>query len=136
MSEITGPLANAFGAYYPTGYVVAVLHERENADHAQAALESGGFARDDVRVFSGAEVLEIDRRYHEQAGLVQRMASHIASDERTAQEEYLAEARHGRNFVTIHAATTEQVHAAQSILKAHGGHQIRYYGNLAITDLD
>jgi hypothetical protein len=136
MSEFTGPLATAFGTYYPKGYVVAVIHERANIDHARAALESGGFAREDVRVFTGAEVLEIDRRYHEQAGLVQRIAGHIASDERTAGQEYLEEARQDRHIVTIHATTTEQVHAAQSILKEHSGHLIRYYGKLAITDLD
>jgi hypothetical protein len=71
----TGPIANHWGTFYPTGYVVAVLPDGQAAERAAQALRDGGHGPDDVRIFSGEEVQEIDRRFQHDRSVAQRIAS-------------------------------------------------------------
>lgn len=132
MPEFTGALGNAWGHYYPKGWVVAVIHERAEAERAAEALRTAGFADEDVRLFSGREVLELDRAFDEQRSIGQRLGGLLSSDEAAAQQEYLDEARRGRHFVLVHASGPER---AGAILASHEAHAMRHYGDLAITDL-
>jgi hypothetical protein len=132
--EFTGALANAWGRYYPKGWVVAVIHERAQAEQAAEELRAAGFADEDVRLFSGEEVLELDRAFNEQRSLGQRLGALLPSDEGAAQQEYLEEARRGHHFVLVHASGPE-TERARSVLASHRAHAMRHYGDLAITDL-
>jgi hypothetical protein len=129
-----GPLANHFGTYYPTGYVVAVL-EPPAAAGAADALRAGPCAPDDVRTFSGEEVLDIATAAEAHESPLQRLGAALAADEGEAQTEYLAEARQGRSFVVAHAPDADQAARVGRVLGAHGARQMRHYGRWAMTDL-
>lgn len=129
MPEFTGALGNASGRYYPKGWIVAVIHERAQAEQAAEELRAAGFADEDVRLFSGAEVLELDRAFNEQRSLGQRLGGLLPSDQGAAQQEYLDEARRGRHFVLVHASGPE-MERPRAILASHRAHVMRHYGEL------
>jgi hypothetical protein len=129
-----GPLANHFGTYYPTGYVVAVL-EPEAVAGAVDALHAGPCAPDEVRPFSGQEVLDIAAAVERTQSPLQRLEAALASDEGEAQSEYLDEARRGRSFLVVHAPDTGQAERVSRVLAAHGARRMRHYGPLVMTDL-
>jgi hypothetical protein len=129
-----GPLANHFGTYYPTGYVVAVLEPQAVAG-AVDALRAGPCAPDEVRPFSGQEVLDLAAGAERAQTPLQRLESALASDEGEAQTEYLDEARRGRSFLVVHAPDAGQTERVRQVLAAHGARQMRHYGRLVMTDL-
>jgi hypothetical protein len=133
--ELKGPLATLWGTYYPKGYVVAVVHEREAADRAAAALRAAGFGEEDVRVHTGQEVVDRHERFRASMSVGQRIGAGLPSDEHEALNDYLEEARQGRHFLTVHAPAHELVHRARDVLRGYGGHAMRYYGELTIEDL-
>lgn len=136
MEEVTGPPATLWGVYYPTGYVVAVLDDANAAARATESLTAAGFADDDVRVHSGGEMLERHERFMQGRNLAERVVGAIDSDEREARDEYVAEARNGKVFVTVHAEHEDRVHAAHAALVGHGAYAIRHYDKTALHDLN
>ena len=130
-----GPLANHFGSYYPTGYVVAVLDGKEQAERAAQALRDAGHAAGDVRVFTGEEVLGLDRRFREERTLGQRLAGLLPADEGEAQQQYLEAAQRGHALVTVHASELAAAQPVKEILAAHGAHGVRHYGGATMTVL-
>jgi hypothetical protein len=132
-----GSLAVHFGTYYPTGYVVAVL-DPQAAAQAVAALCDSTCAPDEVRAFSGREVLDINADFRQQRTVGQRVGALIASavaDEGEAQAEYLEAARRGQSLVVVHAPTQDRMERVARILAAHSAQRIHHYGQLVMTDL-
>jgi hypothetical protein len=64
-----------------------------------------------------------------------RLANLFPSEEQSAIEEYLAEAERGASFVSVQAHSPDERSRARDVLKGHGGHAMRYYGDQTITDL-
>lgn len=135
MSEAKGALATALGTFYPKHFVVAVVHEQPRAEEAIAALRQAGFGDEIVGLHTAEEVRGNHQAFMEHRRLGQRLTALFPSEETDALNEYLAEATAGANFVTVHAPAAEQQETAHDILKEHGGHAIRYYGDATITDL-
>ncbi len=136
MTEFTGPLGTMLGTYYPKHFVVAVIHERSAAEEAVEALKDAGFDDEAVQLHTSQQVLDNHRAFQERRGLLQRVESLFPSEEADAVKDYLEEAEQGRSFITVHAPEPEPRARARDILKAHGGHHMRYYGDATITDLD
>jgi hypothetical protein len=135
VEELKGPLATLWGVYYPTGYVVAVVPDDATAQNARDALAAAGFTSDDVRLFSGEEIVGIHERFMKDRNLAQRLVGMIDSDEREARDEYLAEARAGRCLVTVHAEQEERVKTAHAALAQHGAYAVRHYDKNTLHDL-
>jgi hypothetical protein len=80
---------------------------------------------------SWAQRLGIERR----GGLAARLAQILPSDERLMLRRYVAEAKQGHSVVVVHAQKPEDVERARHILAAHGGHEMRHYGRMVVTDI-
>jgi hypothetical protein len=131
-----GPTTSHFGSYYPTGYVVAVFDQRDQAEQAAQALrEAAGEDADQVRVFAGEEVLAIDRRVREERTLGQRLGGLFASDEGEAQQQYLEAAQRGATIVTVHAPDLAAAQRAAAVLTPRGARALHHYGPNVMTDL-
>jgi hypothetical protein len=83
-----------FGTFYPQGYIVASVDDPADADRAHAALQQAGF--DEVRTWTGQEVLERHQAFIAQRNLAQRVGSIFASDEKLALDDYLEAAQPAR----------------------------------------
>lgn len=130
-----GPVANHFGTYYPTGYVVAVLDSPEQAKQAAHALYNAGCPAEGVRVFTGEEVLGIDHRVRQERTLGEQIGRLLAADEREAEQQYLEAAQRGHAFVTVHAPDAAEARRVAAVLTRHGGHGVRHYGRAVMTVL-
>jgi hypothetical protein len=122
-----------FGTFYPTGYLVATLHDRTDAEHAKWRLEEAGFA--EVRVWTGPEVIERHEAFLAHRSVLQRLGGLLHSDERDALEDYLAAARQDHLFLTIHIPDHHQVERAHALLVEHDVHLMHYYTAVGMADL-
>ena len=130
-----GPTATHFGSYYPTGYVVAVFDGSDRAEQAAQALGEAGCDADQTRVFSGEEVLAIDRRFRQERTPAQWLGGLLAADEGEAQQQYLEAAQRGGAVVTVHAPHLDEAQRVAAILAQHGAHALHHYGPTVMTDL-
>ena len=135
MTETKNPLATALGTYYPRHYVVAVVDDPAAATRALAALKGAGFDDAAAEICPGPNFLKNYRDFVEGRNLFERLVGGFPSDERDAVEEYVAEAERGASFVTVHATERARREEAIALLKEHGGHAMRYYGDNTITEL-
>ena len=136
--ELTGFFAQLFGSWYPNGCIVAVINDEHQARAAVAELRAAGFAEDDVRCFTGDEVLHIDAQIVAQLNPVQRLMMRASSgtDEGTAMQQYLDEARAGHTIVIArvgHRDTPDP--RVRPILEAHHAHTIRVYTDFTIVQV-
>ena len=132
-----GSLAVHFGTYYPTGYIVAVL-DPQAVEPAVAGLCHSTCAPDEVRAFSGREVLELHAAFRQQRTVGQRVGALIASavaDEGEAQAEYLEAARHGQSLVVVHAPGLDRMEGVSRVLAAYGAQRVHHYSQFVMTDL-
>jgi hypothetical protein len=135
VTEAKNPLATALGTYYPKHYVVAAVDDPARASQALAALREAGFSDAAAELCPGPEFMKNYREFVEGRGLLERLEGLFPSEERVAVAEYLAEAEGGASFVTVHAPQREERDRARDLLKANGGHAMRYYGENTIVDL-
>ena len=68
-------------------------------------------------------------------GLAARLAKILPTDERLMLRRYMAEAEQGHSLVVVHTENPQDVERAGRILGAHGGHEMRHYGRMIVTDL-
>jgi hypothetical protein len=136
MPEFTTPLGTLFGTDHPTPYVVGVLDAPDQTAQAVEALRNAGFAGEAVRRWQSEQVLENHRTFMEQKGLIQRIGSAIDSDEQDALQDYLEQARKGRQFLMVSVLESGQEEQVHRILAAHGAHHLTYYGEGVYRDLD
>ena len=135
MTEAKNPLATALGPYYPMHYVVAVVDDPALATQALIALKDAGFEDAAVEIFPGPEFLRNYRDFVEHRNLLQRVEGLFPAEEQAAVQEYLAEAEGGASFVTVHVTEPRRRDQVRDVLRTHGGHAMRYYGDNTITDL-
>ncbi|MBA2598305.1 MAG: hypothetical protein M3Q50_11110 [Chloroflexota bacterium] len=136
MAEERNPLATALGTYYPRHYVVAVLRDPAAATKALTALQGEGFAEAEAEICPGPDFIRNWNDFAAHRGKLARIANLFPAEERSAVEEYLAEAENGASFVTVHATTTEERNRARDLLRPFGAYGMRYYGDRTITDLE
>lgn len=134
-SDAKNPLATALGFYYPRHYVVAVIHDPSRASAALTALKDAGFDEAAAELCPGPEFVKNYRDFVEHQSLLQRASRLFPAEEEAAVRDYLAEAEQGASFVTVHVPEREGRDRVRDLLKAHGGHAMRYYGDRTITDL-
>ena len=129
------PLSTALGTYSPRHYLVAVFDDPSRADTALHALREAGFAESNAAICPGSQFLTNWTDFARHRGPLERLAGVYPSEEHAALEEYLAEAERGASFVTVHLAGQPDITRARDLLQPLGGHGMRYYGDLTITDL-
>ncbi len=134
-AETKNPLATALGFYYPKHYVVAAIHDPSRAVQAHAALKEAGFDDSAAELCPGPDFIRNYQSFVDGQNLLQRASRLFPAEEEAAVRDYLGEAERGASFVTVHAPEAEARERARAILKEHGGHVMRYYGDRTISDL-
>lgn len=135
--ELTGFFAQMFGSWYPKNCVVGVINDEAEARQAIADLQAVGFGADDMRLFTGPEVVQIDAQIRAQQNVAQRAVTAITSgtDEGMAMQSYLDEAHQGHHIVVVrvgHRDTPDP--RVRPIMQAHHAHMVHVYGDLEIVE--
>lgn len=135
--ELKGLFSMLLGVWYPKNYVLAAVNATDGAATVDALL-SAGFGSNSVRLEPGAGVCRIRDAIYEQRTSLQRTAASVSralTDEGLMSQEYFEEAEAGASLIAVLAPEPRLVTAAGRILATHGARRIRFYGDLAITDL-
>lgn len=127
--------ATALGTYAPRHSLIAVFDDPVLADAAIRALGDAGFPDSTTAICSGPDFLMSWHDAVNQRGIVARLAGLFPSEEQDALEDYLAEARRGASLVAVHLAGHEDVIRTREVLKPLGAFDMRYFGDLTITDV-
>jgi hypothetical protein len=128
----------SFGNAYPRDDVIAVIDDRESAEHAVRALSDAGLPESDVDLLDGPSVVEANRSLQQRRGRLQRLEVWLSSgfsDDAAYARAYALEAERGHYLLIAHAAQPEVVERVSQVLRAHGAHGMRHYEALTITDL-
>lgn len=136
--ELTGFFAQMLGSWYPKGCVVGVMDDESGARAAVADFHAAGFAYEDVRLFTGDEVLGIDAQIRSQQNPVQRVLMRVTggTDEGTAMQMFLDEARAGHHIVIVRVGDRDTPDPrVRPIMQAHHAHSIRVYGKATIAQV-
>jgi len=135
MDEERSPLATALGTYSPRHYLIAVFDDPARAANALNALRDVGFADSVAAICPGPQFLENWADFARRRGPIERLADLYPAEEHAALDEYLAEAERGASFISVHVTDPPDITRARDLLKPLGGHAMRYYGDLTISDL-
>src|SRR5258705_8466041 len=122
--------------HYPVDHLVAILRDGQEAEQAAQALRDAGF--DDVEVMAGPQAVATLAANERKANPLARVWERLSiqgSDEADARQEALEALREGHALVMVSATAGARMDQAQSILKAHQAHALRFFGRWTITDL-
>lgn len=135
MNTTHTPLSTSLGAYAPRHSLIAAFADPALAATARAALHDAGFPTSATAICAGPDFLTSWREAASKQGFLARLAAAYPSEEHDALEDYLAETRRGASLVAVHLDGHDDVIRARDILKPLGAFDMRYFGNLTITDL-
>lgn len=129
------PLATSLGTYAPRHYLIAAFADPVLAETATSALRDAGFPDSATALCSAPDFLMSWQDADRQQGFLARLARLFPSEEHDALEDYRAEARRGATLVAVHLDGHEEVIRARDVLQPLGAFDMRYFGDLIITDL-
>jgi tRNA A58 N-methylase Trm61 len=124
------------GMHYPIGHLIGVLRTEEEAEQAAQGLYAAGYTDIEVLEGPGAEKM-LESTEHAASPLARawKRLSIYLSDEEDALQEASDALNHGHAIVMVYASTKVQEDQAESILRAHGAHELTYFGRWSITEL-
>lgn len=125
-------------AGYPKNQVLGVFDVRAAAANALQDLRRSGFAQDDLVVYtheSGAKQLDSEGNSHGLAALAQRSIEHLVADVDDLQA-YEEAVRNGAVVVAVLAPEEERRAHVQDVFRRHHGHDLHYFGEMAVEKLD
>jgi MoaF-like len=123
---------------YPTNRVVGTVDDPGAAQAAVESLIEAGFDIEGIEVLYGEEGLRrLDPTGKEQGFLarVQRAAFHWHEEDKYLRQ-HVEDILAGRFVIMVLAKEPENREKVREILKSHGGHFIKFFGNWAIQSLD
>jgi hypothetical protein len=135
MNTSHAALAASPGNYTPRHSLIAAFNDPALAATAVAALHDAGFSGSATAISSGPDFLTSWRDAPGNQGFLARLAAVFPSEEHEALEDYVAEASRGASLVAVHLDGHEEVIRARDVLRPLGAFDMRYFGNLTITDL-
>ncbi|WP_448627113.1 hypothetical protein [Geodermatophilus sp. URMC 64] len=119
--------------FHPKGFLVAILPGPDEADQAEAALRTAGFADQDLRIFTGEQILADYRRYLARMGPTRRVAAAVTDDQETL-DLYHGHARDGRAALWVHVTDDDEANRAIRGLSGCRTLHIRHYGRRRQSD--
>jgi hypothetical protein len=126
-------LADRPMVFDPTGFLVAVLTDAEEAERAAAALRDAGFADRELRIFTGRQILDDHARYTAQRSLPRRVVAALTDDQATI-DLYHGHARDGRCALWVHVADDDEAARAIRGLAGCATLHVRHYGRRSQSD--
>jgi hypothetical protein len=129
MDPSTSPLI-----FRPQGYLVAIPADSEEGERAKATLTSAGYEPDDMRLYSGEEILANHELYNERRSVGGRIVGAV-TDDTHGREMYLGYAREGRCALWVRIPDEGDVPKALRALAKHDLFHSRYYGDERQDDI-
>lgn len=119
--------------HYPVGHLVGTLRDGREAEQAAQSLYEAGYT--DVVVLDGRPALDRIETKERVANALGRAWMRLSAylDDADARQEALGALAQGHAIVLVYASGGAQEDQAESILRAHGAHAIRYFGRWTIT---
>jgi hypothetical protein len=119
--------------FRPEGYLVVILVSSEEAQRAETALVGKGFATQDIKLYTGKQILDIQKEYMRRRGLTGKAVSPFLEDI-GGRELYLGYARDDRAAIWVRIPDEYEVPKALRVLADHDYLHTRYYGSGTMTD--
>jgi hypothetical protein len=113
---------------------MVLFHHAEEARRAAHDLEERGIPQDDMRLYSGEEILEIESRFGEERSNVARVVEVMTAD-RDVKTRYIDNARAGGAALWLFAPRKEMVDRSMRLLADHDYFFMRYYGPDGVEDV-
>jgi hypothetical protein len=129
--DITDDLSRPW-KFRPQGYLVAILSDADEAQRAEAALVADGFAPQDVKLYTGEQILENHEDYMGRRSVTSKVVGSVADDSQ-GRELYLGYAREDRSALWLRLPA-DDVPKALRVLANHDYLHTRYYGTEGQTD--
>ena len=123
---------------YPGHRVVGVVTSEDAAWRAIDRLKAGGFEEDEMEVFLGESGRASLHNYHARSGALghlRQLAESLGSEQDQSREYEEAVSR-GHIVMAVKAPEEDVVESIRAALAQEGATSLRYYGLLAIRDLD
>src|SRR5687767_13821619 len=120
----------------PRDHVFAVVPSQDAARATIEALMRAGFP--ESVVFEGEDVTHDVDPKGEQAGPIEKVLKMIGdhlSEQPNYLSQYQEEARNGNVVLAVRVKDTDDAERAGKVLEQMGGHNIRYFGAMAVADL-
>ena len=134
MTDQDPPISARPLAFSPQGFLVAILNDADQAEHAKAALADAGFAQTDLRVYTSQQILDDHQRFLAQRTLARRVAGAVTDDPATI-ELYFGYARQGRSALWVRVPDEADADRAVRRLADHQVLHFRHYGHGRQDDL-
>jgi hypothetical protein len=113
--------------------VVAVLVTREQAENAARALQSVGFAEDDVVLLHGQDDLATIKHKESLFAHLTRALETVTAD--AGRRLYMDALAEGRSVLLVYAPDEQAVERATTTLERHGAHHMQAFRRWYIEDL-
>jgi hypothetical protein len=134
MSE-QDPAARARPLFFnPQGFLVAIVSDADQAEHARAALAEAGFAETDLRVYTSQQILDSWERFQTERSLAERVVGAVTDDPETI-DLYFGYAHQGRSALWVRVPDEADAKQAIRCLADHQVLHFRYYGHNSQQDL-
>jgi hypothetical protein len=130
--DVTDPSSRPW-RFRPQGYLVMILAGTEEAQRADAALVEQGFAPEDVKLYTGEQILANHEQYLERRGVTSKVVGFMVDDVE-GRELYLGYARENRCAMWVRIPDEGDVPKALRLLADHDYLHTRYYGSEQLTD--
>ena len=120
--------------FNPKGFMVAILDDDASTERARASLEAAGFAAEELRVYTSAQILENHELYLAARSRTRRVVGAVMDDQETI-ELYFGYASEGRGALWIHAPEKHDASRAMRTLAEHQVLHYRYFGSEREDDI-
>jgi hypothetical protein len=120
--------------FRPEGFLVVMLAGDEEGRNAVSALRDAGYAEQDLKLSTSAEILANYERYVEDRTVPERLTG-VVTDDVEARDLYLSYAREGRSALWMHIPDENDVKKALLVLAGHPYVHSRYYGTNGMYDV-
>jgi len=121
--------------FRPNGYLVVILADAEEAHRAEGALLAHGITQQDMKLYTGAQILENHEAYMGRRGIVSKTVGAVADDSE-GRELYLNYAREDRCAMWVRIPDESNVAKALRVLADYRTFHARYYGDESQVDYD
>jgi hypothetical protein len=134
-SAPTGPAA--LNRSFPRNHVIGALDTTSDSEAAVHALKEAGCPAKDILLVSGEIFISDIEQIRRGTGRVKH-TMHVllnSTDEGFPADQYLEQARYGRDILHVYAASAERAEEIAQVLMPFKLHILRYYGALVTIDL-
>jgi hypothetical protein len=119
--------------FRPQGYLVVILADTEEAQRAETALVGENFDHQDIKLYTGKQILENHEAYMGRRGIASKVVGAVA-DDNEGRELYLNYAREDRCAMWVRIPDEGDVPKALRVLADYEYLHTRYYGDASQHD--